>query len=208
MAARKTALAQVSASDGKDIGLAAELGRKAIHLFGLVVPLGMLFVPPQTARWLLMGAFSISVCIDLLRRGDSSLAHILRRLLSPVLRPHELSRFSGGTYILAAGALCQLLFALPVAVAALIAIVLGDTAAVFVGRYLGRMRMVGSKTLEGSLGFFAAAFLGILWMDQLPMYIKVIGSASAAVTEALPLPLDDNLTVPLVAGAVMTLLLS
>jgi dolichol kinase len=198
----------VSVPDGKDIGLAAELGRKAIHLFGLVVPLGMMVVPPGVTRWLLVAFFLISVAIDLLRRGDSSLAIAIRRLLGPVLRPHELSRFSGGTYILAAGALCSLLFTLPVAVAALIAIILGDTAAVFVGRYLGRIRIGGSKTLEGSLGFFAAALLGILWMSQLPIHVKVIGSAAAAFTEALPLPLDDNLTVPLVAGTVMTLLLS
>jgi len=198
----------VNAPDGKDIGLAAEIGRKSIHLFGLVVPLGMLVVPSSVTRWALLTAFLASVTIDLLRRGDSTLAVGIRRLLGPLLRPHELSRFSGGTYILAAGALCHLLFALPVAVAALISIVLGDTAAVFVGRYLGRVKIGGSKTLEGSLGFFAAAFLGILWMGQLPMSVKLIGSATAAVAEALPLPLDDNLTVPLVAGAVMTLLLS
>jgi dolichol kinase len=198
----------VNPPDGKDIGLAAEIGRKAIHLFGLVVPLGMLVVPTSITRWGLLAAFLASATIDLLRRGDSALAVGIRRLLGPLLRPHELSRFSGGTYILAAGALCHLLFTLPVAVAALISIVLGDTAAVFVGRYLGRVRIGGSKTLEGSLGFFAAAFLGIIWMDQLPMSVKVIGAAAAAAAEALPLPLDDNLTVPLVAGAVMTLLLS
>jgi dolichol kinase len=197
----------VNAQDGKDIGLAAELGRKAIHLFGLVVPLGMMLIPRGITRWALVALFLISVVIDLLRRGDSPLAVAIRRLLAPVLRPHELSRFSGGTYILAAGALCNLLFALPVAVAALIAIILGDTAAVFVGRYLGRIRIGGRKTLEGSLGFFIAALLGILWMTQLPMHVKIIGSAAAAITEALPIPLDDNLTVPLVAGAVMTMLL-
>lgn len=193
--------------NGKDIGLAAELGRKAIHLFGLVVPLGMLILPAGVVRWALLTAFLISVTIDLLRRGDSPLARAIRRVLGPVLRPHELSRFSGGTYILSAGAMCHLLFTLPVAVAALIAIVLGDTAAVFVGRYLGRIRLVGSKTLEGSLGFFAAALLGVLWIPQLPIHVKVIGSAAAAITEALPLRLDDNLSVPLVAGVVMSLLL-
>ena len=120
-----------------------------------------------------------------------------------VLRPHEARRFSGGTYILAAGTLSAVLFPKPIAVAVLIYIILGDTAAVFVGRSIGRLR-IGSKTVEGSIGFFLAALAGVLWIPTLPMELKVIGAALAAVVEVLPIPADDNLTVPLVSGAVMT----
>jgi len=193
----------VTAPASKDIGLGAEIGRKAIHLFALVIPLGLLVVPQTPARVLLFTAFAVSVAIDLIRRSDTRLSRFIVRTLGRLLRPHEDNRFSGATYILAAGAICPVAYPLPVAVAALIFIILGDTTAVFVGRYLGRIH-IGHKTLEGSLGFFVAAFLGVLWMTQLPMQVRLIGALTAAVVEALPLPIDDNLSAPVVSGLVMT----
>jgi dolichol kinase len=192
---------------GKDIGLAGEIGRKAIHLGALVMPIGLWFVPWRIAIPILIFAFLVSLTLDLLRRRGGRMARLLDKGLGPVLRPHETGRFSGATYILAAGALCPLFFSRPVAVAAMICIILGDIAAVFVGRSIGRIR-IGQKTLEGSTGFFVAALLGILWIPQLPFYVKVIGALTATVAEALPQPIDDNLVAPLAAGAVMAALLA
>ncbi len=193
-------------SNHKDIGFFRELGRKAIHLGALGMPLGLWFVPRGIARPILLICFLIAAAIDFSRWGQGAVASALRRIFGRVLRPHETNRFSGGTYILASGVLCASLFNRPVAVAALICIILGDTAAVFVGRYLGRLHF-GHKTLEGSLGFFAAALLGILWIPGIPMHVKVAGAVVGAVVEALPLPLDDNLTVPVAVGATMTVLM-
>lgn len=190
----------------KDIGLGRELGRKAIHLGALVMPIGLWFVPMLYARLILFGFFLLLAFLDIARWTDTRFSRFLRRSLHLVLRPHERRRFSGGTYILAAGALCSILYPKPVAVAVLICIILGDTAAVFVGRSVGRVR-IGAKTLEGSLAFFLASLAGILWIPGLPLNVKVFGAAVAAVVEALPIPMDDNLTVPLAAGAVMSSLL-
>lgn len=190
----------------KDIGYAREAGRKAIHIFALVMPIGLWLVPVQIARWVLFCFFLLLASIDIARWGDTPLSRFLRGQLDSVLRPHERRRFSGGTYILAAGALCSLLFAKPVAVAVLICIIVGDTAAVFVGRSIGRIHF-GHKTLEGSLAFFLSSLICILWIPTLTFEVKLLGAAVAAVVEALPIPMDDNITVPLIAGAAMTLVL-
>lgn len=199
-------MAPIEPLPSKDIGFAREAGRKAIHIFALVMPLGLWFVPVHIARWVLFGFFLLLASIDISRWGDTRLSRFLRRRLHMVLRPHERKRFTGGTYILAAGALCSLLFAKPIAVAVLICIIVGDTAAVFVGRSIGRIH-IGKKTLEGSLAFFVASLLCILWIPGLSLEIKLLGAAVAAVVEALPIPMDDNITVPLLAGAAMTLAL-
>ncbi len=190
----------------KDIGFAREAGRKAIHLFALVMPIGLWFVPVHAARLILFGFFLLLATFDITRWTNSRLSRFLRQTLGSVLRPHERRRFSGGTYILAAGALCSILFAKPVAVAVLICIIVGDTAAVFVGRAVGKIR-IGHKTLEGSLAFFLSSLICILWIPGLSWQVKVLGAAVAAFVEALPIPMDDNLTVPLIAGAVMSLAL-
>jgi dolichol kinase len=190
----------------KDIGLGRELGRKAIHLGALVMPIGLWWVPSGYARLILFGFFLLLATIDVIRWTDTRFSRWLSRNLHLVLRPHEGKRFTGGTYILAAGTLCSILFPKPVAVAALICIILGDTAAVFVGRAFGRIK-IGDKTLEGSLAFFLASLLGILWIPGLPLLVLVSGAGVAAFVEALPLPVDDNLSSPLAAGIVMSALL-
>ncbi len=197
----------MNATDHKDIGLWGELGRKGIHLGALVMPIGLWIVPIQIARPILVLAFLVSAGLDMARWSGGRSGHMVTRVIGGVLRPHEAAWFSGASYITAAAALCALLFDRPVAVAALIFIILGDTAAVFVGRRYGRIH-IGRKTVEGSLAFFTVAFLGVLWIPQLPLHVKVIGALVAAIAEALPQPVDDNLFVPLVAGAVMTFLLA
>jgi dolichol kinase len=42
-------------------------------------------------------------------------------------------------------------------------------------------------------------------MEGLPLYNLLIGAGSATVLEALPVPWDDNFSVPILAGAVMSL---
>jgi dolichol kinase len=197
----------VSATDHKDIGVWRELGRKGIHLGALVMPIGLWIVPIAIARPILVLAFLVSVGLDMARWSGGRPGHLVTRVIGGVLRPHEAAWFSGASYITAAAALCALIFDRSVAVAALICIILGDPAAVFVGRRIGRIH-IGRKTIEGSVAFFAAALLGLLWIPQIPLHVKVIGALAAAIAEALPQPVDDNLFVPLVAGAVMTSLLA
>lgn len=203
MESRAAALAPVEPHLTKDIGLAREAGRKAIHLGALVMPVGLWFIPLEPARLILFGCFLLLAAIDISRWTDTPVSRFLRRSLRLVLRPHERRRFSGGTYIVAAGALCALLFTQPVAVASLICIIVGDTAAVFVGRSFGRTR-IGQKSLEGSIAFFLASVLCILWIPGMPLGVKFAGALVAAVVEALPIPLDDNLTVPLATGLALT----
>jgi dolichol kinase len=39
---------------------------------------------------------------------------------------------------------------------------------------------------------------------SIPLLAILVGSAGATIAEAIPLPINDNLTVPLFAGLVMT----
>lgn len=85
---------------------------------------------------------------------------------------------------------------------------IADPLAAIVGIRLGRLRVAPNRTLEGSLVFFAvtcviaAVVLG--WGGdvsplRLAAAVATIGGV-AAVVEALPLRLDDNLTIPLASG--------
>jgi len=94
-----------------------------------------------------------------------------------------------------------------IANAAISVLALGDGFAALAGRIAGRnpLPVNGRKTIEGSLtGFFIGAVGCQLF---LPIKLALIGSFAGMLIEALPLPLNDNLTVPIFSAICMTLAL-
>ncbi len=93
---------------------------------------------------------------------------------------------------------------LAVANAAILILLFGDSASTLAGKRWGKIKLPfqENKTLEGSLAFLVVGFMGAL--TQLPLVPALLGALSGALTEAYS-PIDDNLTVPVVAGLIMSL---
>lgn len=130
--------------------------------------------------------------------------------LKPILKESEDRRLTGATYIAISALVAFLVFDEPVAIAALLFLSLGDPVAAIVG---GRFRgfRIGNKSPMGTLAFFgvATAVTGVLVAGDVVSFhwALLAGAAVAALIELVPLPLDDNLTVPLVAGGAMQLMI-
>ena len=108
----------------------------------------------------------------------------------------------GSTYYLFSSLLTVLLFPKPIAIASILILILSDTFAALVGKGIGRVPIF-RKTLEGSLAFFLSALVIVFVYPGVDRFSGVIGALGATVIELLPVPLDDNLTIPFVAGAIM-----
>ena len=108
----------------------------------------------------------------------------------------------GSTYFLFSTILTILLFPKPIAIASLLILIFADTAAALVGKAIGRVP-IGGKTLEGSLAFFITSLL-IVWIyPNLNRCSGTLAALGATVIEILPVRMYDNLTIPLIAGAIM-----
>lgn len=182
-----------------------EPARKAIHLTGGLIPLLYLFLNlTKTETLLILGGLAFPFLLsDLLRLRLPQLNRWFLRCFSLAMRPGEETRPTGATYYLFACWLTILLFERSVAVPALLVLACGDTAASVFGQILGGYKLREGKTLAGSLAFLVTAFL--VTLPFFPTPIALGGAFSAAVAELLPLPLDDNLTIPLTAGIALTL---
>jgi glycerol-3-phosphate acyltransferase PlsY len=127
-----------------------------------------------------------------------------------MLRGRERSRFTGACYIFIASFIAFLAFERDIAVLALSFLAVGDATAALVGRYLGRTKVLG-KTLEGDLSCFASCLIIGAFFYQAGLSITVpafaAGAAGATLMESVPLPVNDNLTIPLVSGLIMTLVM-
>jgi glycerol-3-phosphate acyltransferase PlsY len=167
----------------------------------IIIPAWVYLTP---GNWTLLGliiATSLTVVVDLLRLSDRKLRRFFLRLFRSLIRSHEEEHLLGSTYFMIAALLSVLAFDEAITVAALTFLVIGDTAAAVIGKKYGKPRYWG-KSLQGSLACFAscvligAAVLGNPW-------VILAGAATAAVAEALPLPMDDNMRVPIFSGLVM-----
>jgi dolichol kinase len=189
----------------------AEVGRKSIHLASALIPALYLILPHDWTVGLLGLALAIMIVIEGLRAVHPPFREFFEKWCGFMLRTAERQRLTGSTFVLVAALAAVLLFRKEIAIAVLFILSISDSLAAVVGRKFGGPRFVGNKSLGGSLAFFASALLiAMLCLPQRPV-AALVGAAVATVVEAVPLrfgrlEIDDNLTVPLVAGAVMTLL--
>jgi dolichol kinase len=99
--------------------------------------------------------------------------------------------------------LATFLFSREVAAAAYIYLVVGDTIAAIVGKAVGRVRIF-DKTLEGFLaGFLTSWGAAAALVPAIPPHTLAIGALAASIIEILPIPVDDNFRIPLLAGVVL-----
>ena len=134
-------------------------------------------------------------------------------LLKNFERPHQIKSFPGkGPLFMVLGIFLSLLFFhKDAAMASIMILALGDSLGHIVGRYCGRIKhpMSSVKMLEGSIVGTIAAFLGALlfvsafeafWASLIAMVFE------AADMSAKKHILDDNLVIPLLSGAVISLI--
>ena len=193
----------------QQISFAGELLRKGTHMGALIIPASYYWFDFSRQQMLafIIPATIITILIDIARlRQWPFWNRFASIVIGPMIRPHEESGdFTGATYILGTFCACVALFDKPIAVAALAFIIVGDTFAALIGRRFGR-HFFGRKSLEGSLACLAGTLLVAGLTPQLSFTVAAFGAVVAAITEALSGRIDDNVTVPLISGTMMTLL--
>jgi len=103
-------------------------------------------------------------------------------------------------------AISLLIFPAPIRYVAITTLTLGDGCAHIFGMKFGRTHLPFNKgkNLEGSIFGFLFAFLGAMFFVD-PVR-ALIGAAVGMLVEALPIPINDNLTMPLASGLILTLI--
>ncbi len=173
-------------------------------LAGLLViaPYALDLMPRATYALVLVVGLACLLAMDLLRLYHPATNALFSRLFRPLLLPRDLVGLNGTTYYVTGVLLAVLLFPPRVAVTCVLFLVLGDFAAGAVGRAWGRLRPIpGGKSLEGAAACFVVCLaVGAPLVGWGP---AVGGALAATAVEFLGLPVDDNLLIPPVSGAVL-----
>lgn len=186
--------------------------RKGWRLLGLVFPILYILTSREITLFYTSVTLGIFLLGDLFRFLNSDFNHWLFIRFKLILKAEEKKRFlTTTTTFLISSLLTIIFFKKEVAIYSLSFLVIGDAASALIGTYVGRIK-IKNKSLEGSLAFFitcliSAALLNKLSKLSLPLPVLLIGALTGAVVEVLPLPLDDNFTIGLSCGIVMTIIL-
>ena len=185
-----------------------EVARKSIHLFSLSIPIIYFFISRQFALCLLLPVTAAFLITDTARYYIPSVSRWFYKWFGWLLRRHETDhkkkRLNGATNVLLSASFCVILFPKIIVLNAFAILIISDTTSALIGRRFGRHRFIG-KSLEGSLAFFISAVLVVLIapkVDYLRMEyaLGIIAALVGTVVEALPLKIDDNITIPLSVG--------
>ena len=187
-----------------------EIVRKLVHLSSAAIPLVYCFASRAfmlTALSILTGA---ALVIELLRARHPGCRAFIDRWLGRIIRGAEAGTMTGATFVVLGGLLTIALFPRRIAIAALLFLSISDALASLIGIKFGKTRFLG-KSLAGSMAFFISAAVIVFITQPAEPWIGLAGALIATAVEALPLKiagrkLDDNVTIPLSAGIVMTAL--
>jgi len=187
--------------------------RKLWHLVGgSFFPVLAFFVPKEALLVALGAVTGVFIAWEIARLNNARVNRWMASHLRVILKEEERFRPIGTTYFLIASLAAFLFFDKYVAITSLLFVSIGDLVATVIGEEYGRQVLFNNKTLEGSLACLASCLLvGMLLSRISPSMapeVAMVGAVSATIVELLPIPIDDNLTVPLISGGIMTLIIS
>jgi len=193
--------------------LVKEVRRKAIHLTGLSVPLGLIFLGSKITA----SAIALAMAASLLLEA----ARLKGKIRLPEIRDHEETKVAGYIYYMAGSLLCVLLFPPMIAVTSMLFLTLGDTVSGLAGSILKNCDVRGAAASAGRgrikpLPVLAAMFVACLLIGYLasgfsglsfPVYLA--GALAATFADGVAIiiggrSLDDNFSIPVFSGALMS----
>jgi dolichol kinase len=195
-----------------------ELSRRLWHIFGgLCIPASGLLVAENIFLPALISITIAALIVEIVRLRSPRVNRRFVTVFRVLLREREVSTLTGSTYLFIAASVVFVLCDKSIAAIALAFVVVGDPVAGMVDERWGMPRAssgkrsghgLGGRSLEGSLACFVACLVvgvALAAVTHVALWVVVLAAIFATVVESLSWPVNDNLSVPLVAAGVMSL---
>lgn len=195
-------------SNSNPVDLKNELFRKSIHIGGVLVPVIAVLLDVLVAASIVAALMIAYLISERMRLRGKCIPYVTKITeLATRYNVESQHKMIMSPLYLAIGILASLLvFPEPISYAAIIVLALGDGFASLVGKKYGRHKIPKTcKTIEGSLTCIVCALAGAVFFVS--PSLALIAAATGTLIEILPLPINDNISVPLGAGAITWFLL-
>jgi diacylglycerol kinase (CTP) len=189
--------------------------RKLWHIgFGIAVLYGYHVMPYDLKAW---GTFALTMAVigfsvDFLRLNNESFNKVMIKFMGPLMRKSEMDGFSGLPFYALGCGLSIYLFKTDIALLSIMYLVFADPISSFVGVNFGKDKILPNKSLEGTIaGFFVCYIITVVYISGYStatfniLSFSIIAGVIGAVSELTSaFNIDDNLTVPVLSGAGLT----
>ena len=184
----------------------SEVARKAIHLSNAIIPLSYYFFSPDKIDMIIVLASFLILCffIEIYRKNNLKLSRIFSNWFEFMMRDEEKKgELTGATWVFVGALFTILLVPDPFNIISLLFLSFGDTFAAIIGTKFPYIKL-GRKTLSGSIaGFLACIAIGLVIDIAITYEIIILGAFMAMFIEALPMPVNDNVSIPVFSGLSM-----
>lgn len=151
------------------------------------------------------------IFIDVYRLRSPSFNKIILTLGKYIMRDTEKSSIAGSTFMIIGVLIIIAVFPPSVVMLSLLFLAVADPIASYFGVRYGKDRLIGRKTLQGSMAAFfactlvaAAYFYAHNMMTERILIVSILAGLIGAVAEVFPVgDLDDNLVLPVVSSGLL-----
>jgi dolichol kinase len=182
--------------------------RNIFHVCSGLFALAVIELWTEQMPYIAGGFLTSAVLMESSRRVSPRANEVLMGAFGKVAHPYERHRINSASWYALALVLLAL-FVPPLGCAVGVVVLgFGDPMAAIVGRRFGRTKLPGGRSLEGSMAFVVAGTLPgmavLALAHQLTLgaaaAVALAGATAGAAAEVLSGRLDDNFTIPTVAG--------
>ncbi len=187
--------------------------RRLWHFAGVMAMVALyLFLQEDEALYTALVVSGFLISLDLIRLLVPNLNKKLILVFGPFLRAHETHHLTAASYMLIGVTVSIALFPKEVVLLSLLMLALADPMAAIVGIRFGKDKLIGKKTLQGSIAAFlvctalafAYYFFYRIFPDDRLLLISVLSGTAGALAELIPVyKWDDNLTFPIISSSLI-----
>ena len=187
--------------------LRREFLRKILHIIVLVFPLLLLEFGKSICLPYFLVISILFILFDIFRIKSGAVKIFYDRYFSIVTKKYEVDKLTSASYVFLSMIIVVFLFDEVSAAAALTIMILSDPIASLVGRVFGNLKLIGNKTLEGSIAFFISSII-ILLLYNFEVFEVLFVSVGATLIELFSkkIRIDDNFLIPLVSATLLFVL--
>ncbi len=187
------------------------LERKLYHLVNGLICFGLYaFVLTRAQSLLVLGSIGgLWFLVDTLRFRSPVVNRMALRVFGRLMRREELRSLTGNSYFILGLFIVACVFPRPIVCLSVLYLALGDPIAAIVGTRWGKHRVWNKKSVEGMTANFLVTALAswlcgaFLLASPNPWLLALVGGVCSVIAEAIPLGVDDNLSIPVVSATLL-----